>query len=80
MSIEDTLVAAISTALSTADKEFVEDFVTNGPIPGGRDGGSRYLLAIAMRSVSASQFAGMTGVSPAVAQNLLHWLDAGTRN
>jgi hypothetical protein len=80
MNIENQFITIISSALSSADDAFVEDFVTNGPIPGGRDGGSRYLLAVAMRDITASQLADITGVSLAVAQNLLRWLNAGTCN
>lgn len=80
MSIENQLVDYIASTLTNADAAFVEDFVTNGPIPGGREGGSRYLLAVAMRNVSAEQFASLTGVSVDVAQSSLNWLEAGTRN
>jgi hypothetical protein len=45
MNIENQFIAVMSSALSSVDDAFVEDFVTNGPIPGGRDGGSRYLPA-----------------------------------
>ncbi|HBO2935375.1 TPA: hypothetical protein L4R50_000371 [Pseudomonas aeruginosa] len=79
MSIESQLVEMIASSLACADKEFVKDFVENGPIPGGVDGANRYLLAVAMRNVSAPDFAASTGVSQEVAQSLLDWLSAGTR-
>lgn len=79
MSIENQAVEFIASTLASADNAFVEDFVTNGPIPGGRDGGCRYLLAVAMRNISAPDFAKQTGVSLDTAQHLLGWLYAGTR-
>ena len=61
MSIETQMIEFIAASLAEADNAFVEDFVTNGPIPGGQDGGSRYLLAVALRKVSAEQFSELTG-------------------
>ena len=77
--IENQLVSFIKSALSNGDKTFIEDFVKNGPIPGGADGASRYLLAVAMNDVSPERLAEIAGVSIPVAQHLKGWLDAGTR-
>ncbi|MHC5195080.1 hypothetical protein ACYSUW_15095 [Pseudomonas frederiksbergensis] len=79
MNIENQLIDFIASSLATADTAFVDDFVSNGPIPGGVDGANRYLLAVAMRDVAAPEFAISTGVSQDVAESLLAWLKAGTR-
>lgn len=79
MTVSSQLVEFIASALADADASFVDDFVQNGPIPGGADGAYRYLLAVALRKVSAAEFATQTGVSEAVAERLLAWLESGTR-
>ena len=80
MSIEEQLVSFIASTLSKGNAALVDDFVVNGPIPGGSDAAYRYLLAVALRNITAHEFAGITGVSEDVAQRLLAWLDAGTRS
>lgn len=77
--IENQLVSFIKSALAKGDRAFIEDFATNGPIPGGADAANRYLLAVALNSVTPERFAEITGVSIPVAQHLKGWLDAGTR-
>lgn len=79
MSIENQLIDFIASALAEADHAFMDDFVLNGPIPGGPDAANRYLLAVAMRNIPAAEFAVSTGVSHAAAEKLLAWLGAGTR-
>jgi len=80
MSIQYQLISFIRAQLAMADSAFVADFVKNGPIPGGRDGGFRYLLAVALHGVSADHLATIAGISPAVAVALKEWLEDGTKN
>jgi hypothetical protein len=80
---DEQLVQLFRSALRTADADFVEDFVTNGfvtkeQVPGGRDGGFRYLLAAALHEIDAQKLALVTGVSEAAARCLKDWLVAGT--
>jgi hypothetical protein len=79
MNVEAQLIEFIRTSLKTADAAFVEDFVSNGPIPGGKDGGTRYLLAVALHEVNAEKLAAIAGISLPTAQHLKTWLDRGTR-
>ena len=79
MSIANQLVDFIAASLADADAAFVDDFVQNGPIPGGAEGAYRYLLAVALRKKTAPELAAETGVSEAVAGRLLEWLEKGTK-
>lgn len=78
-SIEQQLVTFIRSALANADTCFMDDFVTNGPIPGGRDASTRYLLAVALSDVAPAALAGLSGVSQDAAEFFKKWLEAGTR-
>lgn len=77
--MENQLIAFVKSALAQGDRAFVDDFVKNGPIPGGVDGASRYLLAVALNTISPERLAEVSGVSVPVATYLKNWLEDGTR-
>ena len=73
------LISFIRSSLLAADTAFIDDFVSNGPIPGGANGAARYLLAVALHDVDPTKLASICGVSLDTAQYLKDWLDSGTR-
>lgn len=75
----DEFGQTMADTIESAESWFVDNFAQNGPVEGGVDGACRYLLAIALRGCTAAEFAKQYGVSEAIAERLLEWLEAGTK-
>ncbi len=69
----------MADTIENAESWFVDNFAQHGPVEGGLDGACRYLLAIALRGCTAAEFANQYGISEAIAERLLEWLEAGTK-
>lgn len=68
---------ALATEIASADQAYIDQFVQSGQAPGGVDGASRFLLAVALRKFTTAQFASQTGISTAMAEHLLAWVREG---
>lgn len=75
LAINDLVARNMAAYLETASAVKIDDFVNNGPFEKDKDSACRYLMAIALRYVSVSEFMALTGVSEDAAAKLLAWLE-----